>query len=288
MRKTVACSAPYDQGGLGQHFSLIVEEARTANRLIKYYSPQPKATDPTGRAVQVPQHFQWLMRYTPLRFNSGWLHYCFNDWFDRAVASVMISADEFETACAGQAFHSFNRARQLGYGVLALQADNSHANNVIIQHLKATQRFGIESSWLNEAQRRKMLWAYERADVIYIASDYTRRSFAEAGVPESKLRSRSFTPDPRFVPPLQCVYVHRSFEDGFAYAPIEGMACGVLAIVTQDTGMKDHIQEGVNGYVVPTGNWQALLDQLLMLQQSIAPSRRAAFDRPCSPNLQSV
>lgn len=58
------------------------------------------------------------------------------------------------------------------------------------------------------------------------------------------------------------VYVHPSFQDGYGYAPMEALACGVPVIVTEDTGMKEHVREGVNGYVVPTGDPNALLDRL--------------------------
>jgi glycosyltransferase involved in cell wall biosynthesis len=58
------------------------------------------------------------------------------------------------------------------------------------------------------------------------------------------------------------VFVHPSYEDGFAYAPAEALACGVPVIVTADTGMKEHVREGINGFVVPTGRADALLARL--------------------------
>ena len=58
------------------------------------------------------------------------------------------------------------------------------------------------------------------------------------------------------------VYVHPTYEDGFAYAPMEALACGVPVVVTEDTGMKEHVAEGVNGYVVPTGRWEPLLERM--------------------------
>jgi len=64
------------------------------------------------------------------------------------------------------------------------------------------------------------------------------------------------------------VYVHPSFEDGFAYAPMEALACKVPVIVTPDTGMKEYVQEGINGYVVPTGDWEAILERLEQLRRS--------------------
>lgn len=58
------------------------------------------------------------------------------------------------------------------------------------------------------------------------------------------------------------VYVHPTYEDGFAYSPMEALACGVPVVVTEDTGMKEHVTEGENGYIVPTGNWHALYERL--------------------------
>jgi glycosyltransferase involved in cell wall biosynthesis len=64
------------------------------------------------------------------------------------------------------------------------------------------------------------------------------------------------------------VYVHPSFEDGFAYAPMEALACDVPVIVTTDTGMKDYVREGENGYIVPTGDIDALYERLITCMRS--------------------
>ena len=58
------------------------------------------------------------------------------------------------------------------------------------------------------------------------------------------------------------VFVHPSYEDGFGYAPAEALACGVPVVATRDTGMAEHITQGVNGYVVPTGSVEALVDRI--------------------------
>lgn len=58
------------------------------------------------------------------------------------------------------------------------------------------------------------------------------------------------------------VFVHPTYEDGFGYAPMEALACGVPVIATQDTGMKEYIREGENGYVVPTGRVTPIVDRL--------------------------
>jgi glycosyltransferase involved in cell wall biosynthesis len=54
------------------------------------------------------------------------------------------------------------------------------------------------------------------------------------------------------------VCVHPTYEDGFAYAPAEALACGVPVLVSEDTGMKDMIDPGRNGLILPTGDLDAL------------------------------
>ena len=62
------------------------------------------------------------------------------------------------------------------------------------------------------------------------------------------------------------VYAHPSWDDGWGYAPMEALACGVPVIVTEHTGMKERVQEGVNGYVIPVGDWKALLERLQQIR----------------------
>lgn len=57
-------------------------------------------------------------------------------------------------------------------------------------------------------------------------------------------------------------FVHPSFEDGFGFAPAEALATGLPVIVTEDTGMKENVVPGRNGYLVPTGDVSALVEAL--------------------------
>jgi glycosyltransferase involved in cell wall biosynthesis len=58
------------------------------------------------------------------------------------------------------------------------------------------------------------------------------------------------------------LYVHPAYEDGFAYAPAEALACGVPVIVSEDTGMKELIQDPARGLVVPTGDLDVLTEAI--------------------------
>ena len=46
------------------------------------------------------------------------------------------------------------------------------------------------------------------------------------------------------------VFCLPALEDGCPLATHEAMACGIPAIVTESTGTKDYIKEGVNGYII--------------------------------------
>lgn len=56
--------------------------------------------------------------------------------------------------------------------------------------------------------------------------------------------------------------VHPSYCDGYGYGPAEAMACGVPLVVTEDTGMKEEILQGNNGWIVPTGEILPIVDIL--------------------------
>ena len=54
------------------------------------------------------------------------------------------------------------------------------------------------------------------------------------------------------------VLVHPSLEDGLAFSVIEGMACGLPALVTDQTGAKECVRPGETGWVVPAADAEAL------------------------------
>ena len=56
--------------------------------------------------------------------------------------------------------------------------------------------------------------------------------------------------------------VHPAYEDGFGYAPAEALAAGVPVLVSEDTGMKELIDRGRDGEVLPTGDLAALSEAI--------------------------
>jgi len=65
---------------------------------------------------------------------------------------------------------------------------------------------------------------------------------------------------------LMDVLVLPSYREGFPYTPLEAQACGVPVVTTTATGAVDSVVDGVTGFHVPVGDWEALaakIDQLL-------------------------
>ena len=351
--KHVSCYAPYGEGGLGRYLEVIVEEARRTGDLAAYYGSRIKPGDVLGHRVE-PRMVRWLLRTPPFRFDVGWKDYIGGHLFDRAVAQRLVPCNTFH-GFNGKALYSFRAARSLGAEKLILESANSHVSNVKAQHVAARTLCPIENTWLNSAQHDKALREYAMADVIYVASSYSRQTFMERGVPESKLRFRALTVSPRYqafepseqtrpgfhilfvgrvditkglhllyeafrrldVPgarlslvggtssrgmrrfmdrwlkedsrvrlgagdPLPLLgdvdcLVHPSYEDGFALAPMEALYCGIPVIVSADTGMKDYVVEGQNGFVIPTGAWEPILETLQRIARN---PLRGKFPKP--------
>jgi glycosyltransferase involved in cell wall biosynthesis len=121
-----------------------------------------------------------------------------------------------------------------------------------------------------------------RAELTFVGNAWSRgmRKFM-AQAQTSDPRIRVVQGDP--LPYLQRadVYVHPSFQEGFGYAPMEALLCGVPVVVTEDTGMKEHVREGVNGHIVPTGNGEAILETLKsMMQKPLPLFNRLAMNNP--------
>lgn len=91
--------------------------------------------------------------------------------------------------------------------------------------------------------------------------------------------------DPRPVLHRADAFVHPTYEDGFGYAPMEALACGVPVIVTEDTGMKEYVREGVNGFVIPTGSVSAIISALAQIRTRPLSSTTSLLDHSTSPSL---
>jgi glycosyltransferase involved in cell wall biosynthesis len=70
------------------------------------------------------------------------------------------------------------------------------------------------------------------------------------------------------------VLVLPSLADGFGYVVGEAMSCGLPVIVTTATGASDLVEDGVNGFVVPPADANALTERLAQLAADRDLARR--------------
>jgi glycosyltransferase involved in cell wall biosynthesis len=82
------------------------------------------------------------------------------------------------------------------------------------------------------------------------------RFVEEARAADGRIAIAPGDPLPHFRDASLCV--HPTYEDGFAYAPAEALACGVPVLVSADTGMQELIEPGRTGEVLATGDLDAL------------------------------
>jgi glycosyltransferase involved in cell wall biosynthesis len=104
---------------------------------------------------------------------------------------------------------------------------------------------------------------YQDLRLVLVGGWGTRgmRRFIEAAcAADSRISVRPGDPLPHLQSARLCV--HPAYEDGFAYAPAEALACGIPVMVSEDTGMKDLIEPGRNGLVLPTGDLAALTEAI--------------------------
>jgi glycosyltransferase involved in cell wall biosynthesis len=336
-RVVVSCSASLGVGGLGRHFKEVVDALERAEQptvCLGGSTREPKPRAPRRPDIPDPAR---LLSALPIPLSRGLRTRALMVEFDAYAARHLPDADHL-IAFNGQALTQFRAARRRHYESLSLISANSHLRRVARQHAKAHRQYPLEESWTTHLVKRN-LTEYAQADRIYVASEYTRESFLEAGFRDELLSRFQLTPDPRYRPdasrqtsgtfdvvyvgrlsvdkgvpllvdavrrlphtdmrlvlvggwatrgmrrfiqsacaedprissrpgdPLPhlraaSLYVHPSYEDGFAYAPAEALACGVPLIVSEDTGMKDLIDPPHTGLILPTGDLSALSEAI--------------------------
>ncbi len=61
------------------------------------------------------------------------------------------------------------------------------------------------------------------------------------------------------------ILVHPSLEDGWGLVVSEAVACGLPVVVTEHTGAKDIVEEGINGFIIPAADVEAIKEKILLL-----------------------
>ena len=78
------------------------------------------------------------------------------------------------------------------------------------------------------------------------------------------------------------MYVSSSAHESFGKVLVEANACGKPVVAKTTTGAKDIVNDGVNAYLVPVGDAQALAEKKMLLQH-----RRGTGDGRARPRAGS-
>jgi glycosyltransferase involved in cell wall biosynthesis len=230
-RVVVTCSAPLGKGGLGRHLSEILAALARAGQPAIGICGSTRADDP-GSVAGLPAPADpspgpaGTVRAFCTRaicglpgLSPGLRTRAFVVEFD-AYAARRLPAGEHLIAFNSQALTQFQAARKAGYQSLALVSANSHLGRVARRHAQARARYPLEGSWTARLVKRNLA-EYERADRIYVASEYVRESFLAEGFAEERLVRFPLTPDPRYTPAA----------DGQAQAPDSASASDSFDVV---------------------------------------------------------
>jgi glycosyltransferase involved in cell wall biosynthesis len=122
---------------------------------------------------------------------------------------------------------------------------------------------------LNRPDAELLLWGGTGARAL---ARYFRKQ--NAACPAIQVRPFNVSEiGPENVYGISSVLVHPSLADGFGLVVGEAMASGIPVITTTATGASQWIVDGVNGYIVPPGDSDAIRDRLeyLMDHPSLLP-----------------
>ena len=75
------------------------------------------------------------------------------------------------------------------------------------------------------------------------------------------------------------VFLLPSFEEGVANVVLEAMALGTPVVTTNCGGMSEVIEDGVNGFIVPIRNPEAMADAIVRFTKLDVPQKQSIIDK---------
>ena len=136
----------------------------------------------------------------------------------------------------------------------------------VLDLLEAWARLGVSSE--RPGSPRLVLQGWVDPAIARLVQGYRRRCVFET---------------PGFTPGVAAAYAEASvlclpaIEDGYPLVVLEAMASGRPVVVSENTGSKDAVREGVDGFVVPIRSPDAIAEKLQWLLDH--PAERAAMGR---------
>lgn len=82
---------------------------------------------------------------------------------------------------------------------------------------------------------------------------------------KKKIKIQQYSGDPAKVYWQSDIFVLPSLEDAWSLAVSEAIACGLPVIVSEHTGAKDIVKDGVNGFIIPIRDVKAIKEKIILL-----------------------
>lgn len=82
------------------------------------------------------------------------------------------------------------------------------------------------------------------------------------------------------------VFVIASIEEGLALVQAQAMACGIPVVATRNTGAEDLFMDGIEGFIVPIRDTDAIRDRVLQLYHH--PDQQVEMARAALSRMQSL
>jgi glycosyltransferase involved in cell wall biosynthesis len=111
--------------------------------------------------------------------------------------------------------------------------------------------------------------------------NYLKRLTEKLGVSDS-VRFVGLVPHDKVAQYLSAadVYVSTCYVDSTSVSLLEAMACGLAPVVTDIAGNREWIEDGVNGFLFPPRNCEALAERINQLIED--PELRKGFGKKCT------
>lgn len=139
------------------------------------------------RAISMPEIIGMAVRKIPALRRGGYYSYVKDNLFDTLARKYIPPCDIFH-AWGNYALYSIPRARSHGASVVIERGStHPHYQDGILR--EEFERYGVHVERAHPQIIEKGLREIELADRVIIPSEFVRRTFLEAGVPEHKLRT---------------------------------------------------------------------------------------------------
>lgn len=152
--------------------------------VVKYGIPKEKV-----RTKMAKEILERVWARTPRFFQNTFdFRYSFHELFDRAARRAIVPADLF-VGCSSFALHSLRKARSLG-ALTLIERGSSHIEyqrDVLQEEYARCRITPFPGALPHPRIVEKELREYEEVDYISVPSQFVKRTFLAAGVPERKL-----------------------------------------------------------------------------------------------------